>query len=69
MARNRLFLGFMLYLNGALSSGYARYDVALCLISMSGPVDFGIGETQSHGDADCPRAYSVNVAASPSVVR
>jgi len=67
--RNRLFLSFMLYLNGALSSGYARYDVALCLISMTDPVGGGINETQSHGEADSPRAYSVNVAAGPSVVR
>ena len=59
----------MLYLKGALSSGYARYDVALCLISMTEPVGGGINEMQSHGEADSPRAYSVNVAASPSVGR
>jgi len=59
----------MQYLNGALSSGYARYGVALCLISMTEQVGGGINETQSHGEADSPRAYSGNVAARPSVVR
>jgi hypothetical protein len=59
----------MLYLKGALSSGFARYDVALCLISMTEPVGGGINETQSHGEADSPRACSVKVAARPNVVR
>jgi len=46
----------MLYLNGTLSSGYGRYDVALCLVLMTDPVAGGINETQSDGEADSPRA-------------